>query len=248
MNVTAFVIEIAGVPAEIKCRFPENQLFFRGYITDRPPVITIEPSDEDLDKTQAGFDLMNEAHSWPKYRYDAEFLENNAIHGILAEKLLSYGVLLIHGSALSADGQAVIFTAPSGTGKSTHSGLWRKKFGDRILMINDDKPMIRISDGKAVVYGTPWDGKHRLSSNISAPLKAIVKLERDTRNHIAPMKKADAFSSLVTHAYLSKDPVIMEMILELERQIMDAADFYLLGCDMTEEAAEVSFNGIMTQH
>lgn len=243
--MTAFVIEIAGVPAGIKCRFPENQLFFRGYITDRPPVITIEPSDEDLDKTQAGFDLMNEAHSWPKYRYDAEFLENNAIHRILAEKLLSYGVLLIHGSALSADGQAVIFTAPSGTGKSTHSGLWRKKFGDRILMINDDKPMIRISDGKAVVYGTPWNGKHRLSNNISAPLKAIVKLERDEINHIAPMKKSDAFSSLVAHAYLSKDPVIMERVLELERQILNAADFYLLGCNMTEEAAEVSFNGIM---
>ncbi|MBP5460588.1 MAG: hypothetical protein J6Y20_00475, partial [Lachnospiraceae bacterium] len=110
---------------------------------------------------------------------------------------------------------------------------------------NDDKPMIRISDGKATVYGTPWNGKHRLSSNISAPLKAIVKLERDEINHIAPMKKSDAFSSLVAHAYLSKDPVIMERVLELERQILNSADFYLLGCNMTEEAAEVSFNGIM---
>jgi hypothetical protein len=245
MNVTTFVIEIAGVPAEIKCRFPENQLFFRGYITDRPPVITVEPSDEDIDKAQASFYMTDEAHGQPKYRRDAAVLENTAIHGILAEKLLSYGVLLIHGSALSIDGQAIIFIAPSGTGKSTHAGIWRKRFGDRIRMINDDKPMIRISDGKAAVYGTPWNGKHRLSNNISAPLKAIVKLERDEINHIAPMKKSDAFPSLVAHAYLSKDPVIMERVLELERQILNAADFYLLGCNMTEEAAEVSFNGIM---
>ena len=77
------------------------------------------------------------------------------------------------------DGEAYIFTAVSGTGKSTHAMLWREVFGERVRMINDDKPLIRITpEGKAVVYGTPWDGKHHLSKNSAFPLKAICWLTR----------------------------------------------------------------------
>ena len=115
------------------------------------------------------------------------------LHALLAEKLVAYGALLMHGSALCMDGNAYIFTAKSGTGKSTHARLWREAFGDRVWMINDDKPMIRVDEMR--VYGTPWDGKHHLSRNASAPLKAIVKLERAEENRVAPLAKADAFQA-----------------------------------------------------
>ena len=76
------------------------------------------------------------------------------------------------------DGQAVLFTAKSGTGKSTHTKLWRDLFGERAVMVNDDKPLLRILKDGVLVCGTPWDGKHRLSTNCALPLKAICILER----------------------------------------------------------------------
>ena len=122
--------------------------------------------------------------------YDGVYLENMSIQNILSKRLLDYNVLLLHGSALCMDGEAYIFTAPSGTGKSTHVRYWRETFGDRVWMINDDKPMIRMENGKATVYGTPWDGKHHLSRNASAPLKAVVWLKRDKENHIERLQIA----------------------------------------------------------
>ncbi len=84
----------------------------------------------------------------------------------------SYDTVLFHGSALAIDGDGYLFTAKSGTGKSTHTRLWRERFGDRVVMINDDKPLLHIDAGSVIAYGTPWNGKHRLGTNASVPLRA----------------------------------------------------------------------------
>ena len=120
-----FTIEIAGIPVLIRCRYSVNRDFLRDYLSEKEPVCTIEPSAEDLVRMQSDFDRMNEAEGFPARRRSDEFLENNAIHSLLAEKLVGHGVLLMHGSALCMDGEAYIFTAKSGTGKSTHARLWR---------------------------------------------------------------------------------------------------------------------------
>ena len=118
-------------------------------------MFTIEPTEDDLARIQRGLDRIAEAEGNPKEQRSDSFLENNAIHALIAEKLVEYDILLFHGSALCMDRQAYIFTAPSGTGKSTHARLWREAFGDRVWMINDDKPLIQVQDGKAMVYGSP---------------------------------------------------------------------------------------------
>lgn len=118
---------------------------------------------------------MNATEGQSQIRYGKSFLENNAIHILVADKLVDYNVLMLHGSALAFDGEGIIFSVKSGTGKSTHSRHWREVFGSRVRMIND-KPMLNINEMK--VYGTPWNGKHRLGNNNSAPIKAIVKIER----------------------------------------------------------------------
>lgn len=235
-----FTIEIAGIPAEIKCRFPENRQFFREYITDKAPLITIQPTADDRERIQREVDALDESEGIPKYRRADSFLENIAVHAALAEKLPAHGVLLIHGSALCMDGEAVVFIADSGTGKSTHSRLWREVFGDRVWMLNDDKPMFRVADGRTLVYGTPWNGKHHLGRNASAPLKALVRLTRNEANCIRPIAKTDAFPMLMPFAYSSDNLGTMTLILELEKRILETADFYLLGCNMSPEAAEVA--------
>ena len=158
-------VEIADVPFEIRCRFKENPKYVRNYQTEREPLFAIEPTDSDLERAQYEYSRIAEAEGMRSQVYPARFLENYAIHSLLAEQMTKHHVLLVHGSALCMDGQAYVFVAPSGTGKSTHARLWREMYGDRVWMINDDKPMIRVSDSEIRVYGTPWDGKHHLSRN-----------------------------------------------------------------------------------
>ena len=107
------------------------------------------------------------------YSYTDAYLEEIAVHRKIAERMPSFSTILMHGSVLAVDGQGYMFTASSGTGKSTHARLWRELLGEKVTMINDDKPLIRISDGHAEIFGTPYNGKHRLGTNTSAPLKAM---------------------------------------------------------------------------
>jgi len=237
-------IEIAGIPAEICCFRKENRDFFKDYLSDRAPLFTVEPSTDDLERMRQTMDRLADYEGRPRAQHSPVLLESNAIHELLAEKLAGYNILMLHGSALSMDGEAYIFTAPSGTGKSTHARLWRETFGNRVIMINDDKPLLKITDSCVFVYGTPWDGKHHLSCNCCAPLKAIVRLSRSTVNHIEPMDKAGGFLTLMEQVYLSKDPVNKTRILTMINRIVHLSDFYHLGCTMAPETAMYVWNYI----
>ena len=250
------LIELAGVPVEVRCAYAENEAFFRDYAVSKPqgadlsqganlsPCFTIAPTAVDLARMQADFDRTAAVEGTTKRTHAPAFLENNAIHALLAEQLIHYDVLLMHGSALCMDGQGYIFTAKSGTGKSTHARLWREAFGERVWMINDDKPMLKITEAGVTVHGTPWNGKHHLSRNAAAPLKAIIALSRDDTNHIEPMSRADAFPVLMKQCFGSRDPATMARIIELERRLLNAVDFYRLGCNMSQEAAFVAWGGL----
>lgn len=240
-----FTVSLADIPIRITCRYRENMDFLKDYLTDRDPLLFIEPTQDDLNRIKQGFEQRAKQDSRQEQWYDESFLENNAIHALIAEGFVAHNVLLFHGSALSMDGQAYIFTASSGTGKSTHARLWREAFGERVWIINDDKPLIRLEAGRAMVYGSPWDGKHRLSRNAAAPLKAIVSLKRSRTNRIRPMAKAEAFPVLIRQAFRSENPIVMAQILNLEKQLLEMADFYHLDCNTNPEAAKAAWEGIV---
>ena len=240
----AFTASLADVPIRITCRHRENMDFLLDYLTAREPSFSIEPTQDDLARIRQGLERMAEQDGSQEQRYDEAFLENNAIHALIAEGLASHNVLLFHGSALCMDGQAYIFTAPSGTGKSTHARLWREAFGNRVWMINDDKPLIRVGNGKATVYGSPWDGKHHLNRNASAPLKAILWLSQGKDNRLEPMKKADAYQMLLQQGYSSREPDSTQRIIALEAELLEAAEFYKMECNMEKEAALTAWKGV----
>lgn len=204
------------------------------YLTDSSAQWTVQVSPQDIDLERSRADRPG---------YSDAYLETLAVYRKIAERMPAYDTFLFHGSAIAVDGAAYIFTAKSGTGKSTHTRLWREMLGERAVMVNDDKPLIRVHpDGAATVYGTPWDGKHHLSSNIAVPVRAICILERAQENRIREISKAEALPMLLQQTYRPADPAALAKTLTLIDRLN--VKLYRLGCNMEKEAAEVSYNAM----
>ena len=172
------------------------------------------------------------------------YIEELAVYRKIAEEMPFHDVVLMHGSCVAVDGEGYLFTAKSGTGKSTHTRLWRELLGDRAVMINDDKPLIRITENGATIYGTPWCGKHRLGTNCSVPLKAICVLKRAEQNEIHRIQAAEAFPILMQQIYRPDDNAAMMQTLSLTQTLAGAVDLWQLGCNMELEAAEIAYRAM----
>lgn len=177
----------------------------------------------------------------PVREFSNSYLEILAVYRQIAENMVESDTLLFHGSVVSVDGIGYLFTAKSGTGKSTHTRLWREYFGKRAVMVNDDKPLLQVTENGVIVYGTPWDGKHHLSSNISVPLKAICILERAEQNHIEKITKSTAYPMLIQQSYRSGNAEKMKKILKIINGISDKVSLYKAGFNMEIESAEKAY-------
>ena len=204
--------------------------------------IRITQSDIDFEREKSAREDIKEGI--PIRQFSDAYLETLAVYRKIADHLLSCDTLLFHGSVIAVDGIGYLFTAKSGTGKSTHTLLWREYFGERAVMVNDDKPLLRITDSGVTAYGTPWDGKHRLSTNIAVPLKGICILTRDTTNHIEQAEPHAVYPLIVqqTNRSLSSDG--MKQTLSLIDRMLNVVPIYRLGCNMDIEAARVAYEGM----
>ena len=159
----------------------------------------------------------------------------------IAFSLIDYNVILIHGAAIAVDNCAYLFCAPSGTGKSTHTRYWKDVLGDRVTVINGDKPIYRFKDGKLMVFGTPWCGKENWQTNIAVPLKALCLLERGEENAVFPINASDVLSELFHHFHLpGGDQVDMLKMVELIDRMVSTVPLYRLRCCNDRTAAETA--------
>lgn len=204
--------------------------------------ITITQSDIDFEREKSAREDVREGIPIRQF-FDA-YLETLAVYRKIADHLLSCDTLLFHGSVIAVDGEGYLFTAKSGTGKSTHTRLWREYFGERAVMVNDDKPLLHITDSGVTVYGTPWDGKHRLSTNTAVPLNGIFLLERDTTNHIEPAAPHVVYPLIVQQTNRSFTADGMKQTLSLIDHMLSVVPVYRLGCNMDIEAARVAYEGM----
>ena len=170
--------KFAGKVIEINSIYSQVHDHCIEYRTDEPPDFTVTTTQSDIGSEREHNARTAEAEGRKVYNSSDSYLEELSVYRKIAERMLEFDTFLFHGSCVSVDGEGYLFTAKSGTGKSTHTRLWREYLGERAVMVNDDKPLIR-ADGKGVtVFGTPYNGKHRLGANISVPLKAVCILER----------------------------------------------------------------------
>lgn len=238
------IYRIADVAVEIQSVYNGIHIYCAEYRWDGPAEITITTSAEDIEYEQERSDLENQLEGKPVGAFSKPYLETLAVYRKLADQLLSRDIFLFHGSAIAVDGRAVLFTAKSGTGKSTHTKLWREAFGDRAMMINDDKPLLKVTEDGALVCGTPWDGKHRISTNCIVPLEAICVLERGEKNEICSITARQALPMLMQQSHRSKEPAAIAQMLQVINKLSSRVRFYRLRCNMEPEAAQVAYNGI----
>lgn len=163
---------------------------------------------------------------------------------VFYDALINFNGFMLHSSAVIVDGRAYLFSAPSGTGKSTHTALWLKHFGDRAKIINDDKPAIRVTDNGIKVYGTPWSGKSDLNINTEAELGAICFIERDSYNHIEPMSDGEAISRILNQTLRPSKQREMNLLLDTLDTVIRNTKIFKLGCTISEEAAVIAYEAM----
>lgn len=158
-----------------------------------------------------------------------------------AKKLLSCNGFVLHASAVAYKGKAYLFSAPSGTGKSTHTAIWQKVFGSDAIIINDDKPAIRKIDGKLYVFGTPWSGKSDRSQNICVPLGGICFISRSEVNSIKKADRKRAVYLLLSQILRYPSKEYMEALLNFIDINLPLLPIYEMGCNMENSAALTSY-------
>ncbi len=240
----AFTAALAGVPFTVFCRFPQNKTFFADYLSDGEPRFSVAPEEKDLLAAGESYLRTMRAEGKTPLPCSEPFLENLALHALIAEEMLAFDTLLMHGSAVALDGEVFLFTAESGVGKSTHTRLWRETFGDRAFALNDDKPLLAVREDGVFACGTPWCGKHGLNRNAVLPLRAVAWLTRGQTNTIRPLSPAEAIPTLFSQCYRSESEKSMEQILRLEDALLRRVPFFKLACTVSPEAVRVAYEGM----
>ena len=236
-----FKIEIAGHVFIVHSLFESTRDYCRAYLTETAAEfdVTVTPEDLAFEQAQLYAEALEEGMRVRKFT--DPFLERAAIQRKVAACLFAFDTLLFHGSTVAVDGQAYLFTAKCGTGKSTHTRLWREAFGDRAVMVNDDKPFLQIAEAGVTAWGAPWSGKHGLDTNIAAPLKGICILERGAENRIAPIPPAQALPMLQKQGNPPPDPADASRYWKLLDILAEKTPLWHMECTRDVSAALTAY-------
>ena len=223
---------------------PDVHEYCRDYQFDGTPDFTVTTTQADIDHEREKSASEDIAEGLPVRNFPDGYLEELAVYRKISEEMIGYDTILFHGSVIAVDVEGYLFTAKSGTGKSTHTRLWREYLGERAVMVNDDKPLLKVTESGVIAYGTPYNGKHRLGSNISVPLKAICILTRSADNHIEAVTKKEAYTMLIQQVYRPENGEKLMKTLGLLDRLADSVGLYRLGCNMDISAAKVAYEGM----
>ncbi|MBQ6540256.1 MAG: hypothetical protein IJL71_04440 [Oscillospiraceae bacterium] len=240
MGITG-TYRLADKIIRVESMHPDVHDLCREYAFDGTPDLTVSTGQADIDLERALSAEKDRGQGRPARGYSDGYLETLAVYRKIAEAMPFFDTLLVHGSCVAAEGSAYLFMAKSGTGKSTHTRLWRELLGGRAFMVNDDKPLVRVGDDGAFAFGTPWDGKEHLSTNISVPLGAVCVLERSETNRIERVQKEEARIMLLGHTYRPNSADALSETLKLIDRAVSAVRVYRLGCIDDISAARLSY-------
>lgn len=198
-----------------------------------------ETQDVDLEISTDAYDFVE---IFPNLTEDVR--EYIATGSLFYRGLLRHNGIMLHSSAVVVDNKAYLFSADPGTGKSTHTGLWLKQFGDRAYILNDDKPALRLEDGVWYAYGTPWSGKHDISFNARVPLAGIAVLERGKENIIEPYNGRDVIQKIMMQVNKPSPAEYRVLLIKIVDKLIRQVPVWRLQCNMDPTAAIVSYGAM----
>ncbi len=216
-----------------------------------------------IDRGEEGYSAIKQAYSFRGnfVRMDIdkkcknatiEYVDIKDYLGVTTDALLFYALgdlfafcqtqnraSVLHSAAVTYQGQAVLFSAPSETGKSTHSGLWKKFYPNQTILFNDDTPVVRKEHGKFYAYGAPWSGKTEINENICAPIAGIVFLKQAKENTIRKLSTVEAVVKLINETRKPVFESLMDKHMDIINDIIVNIPIYELGCTISKEAVDL---------
>ena len=235
-------MDIAGFAIGVESLFETTRVYCREYWTDREPEFYVTVRREDLVLEQEFLDAEADEEGLKRRKFPEPFLERSVIQRRVAEHLLKRDVLLMHGSTVAVDGRAYLFTAACGTGKSTHTRLWREVFGDRAVMVNDDKPFLKLTGDAVIACGAPWTGKHGIGTNSCLPLGGICILRRGPENLIRPAQRESVEDFLLHQIFRCEGREALTK--ELADRLLSSVPLWEMECTKDPQAAEVAYGAM----
>lgn len=206
-------------------------------------------------KTKGGFILEQKPtegeplYMWIKENGNTVFIKGNANARMFRFALwmgygmmtLKHNTIAIHSSSIVYKKKAVLFLGESGTGKSTHTQLWRKHI-DCCELLNDDSPIIRAEGNKVWVYGSPWSGKTHCYKNKRFELKGCVRLSQSPYNEITKLSTLKAYGAIHPSCppEFAYDPRLYDYVSSTIDKLLSSASFYHLKCLPDKDAALLS--------
>ncbi len=235
-----FNIKIAEMTFCVTTNYPSSKKLCSKYLIEETGAHSIVITQNDIDNERRLCEIDTEGVD-PNLKFAPDaYLETVALLRKLADLITLHNRFLMHGSSIAVDDKGYIFTALSGTGKSTHTRLLREYLGDRCKMINDDKPFLYFAEDQIYICGTPWMGKHKLGDNIMKPLAGIFFLRRSESNVIEKMAPNTALPLLLSQVHRPSDPEKMLNTLDMMDRLLLSVPLYDFGCNMDISAAELS--------
>ena len=235
-----FTVCLAGINIAITSLFDEVYDFCRDYLTDAPADMSVSVTAEDIFNEKIKNIREAQLEGLPVVDYPDSYLETLAVYRKIVTKMLDFDTFLMHGAVVAVGDKAWLFTAPSGTGKTTHINLWLNNIPGSYV-VNGDKPLIHIGD-ECTVYGTPWAGKEGMNQNIGVKLCGIVVLNRGAENHIEKVSMTQILPVLIQQSYRPKERIELEKTLSLLSRMGKKIPMYQLFCNMNPDAALTAYN------
>lgn len=229
------IYKIADLLIKIRCKSQYAKNIMSDYLCDC--------SNYDFEITITDDDIKAEQNTADGFTYG--MYESTAVLRKLSNILLmNYNGILLHCAAIAYKGKAYAFTAPSGTGKTTHIKIWQKCLGKDVKIINGDKPFIRYINNVPMAFGTPWQGKENLGSNVSYPLGGIFILKRGKENAAKKIQSNSAIFSLINSVACPKNQTGKLKALEFSEKLIHDVKIIELSCNMEDSACYTALSAI----
>ena len=235
-------IKVADLPIGLENRYPFVERMCRDYLTEEPPLFTVTASEEEIDKESEQVRRVNGLSA----DLPRGYLESIVLYREIAKRLPHYNAFVFHGVALEYEGEALLFTAKSGVGKTTHTRLWLSRYSDRVKILNGDKPILRLIDGVPFVFGSPWQGKENYGYNGKAPLRALAFIHRSPENRAEMVTDiGGAILPFLSQTYVPQHEDSVSRVFEITDTILKTIRLCHLYVNMESEAAQVAHRAMV---